>query len=93
MACSAECSANKLVESGVLVCVWEDDAVVLCAHVRLHTLAVGAAPLVNVLAGSIAADKGDGTDVLVVADKVDAITSTFENVIKPVLILSARQYI
>ena len=70
-----------LVEGGVLVGIWHDDTVVLGAHVRLDALAIlagGAA--VDVLSGAVATDEGDGLDVLVVTDKVDAIVGAVNNV-------------
>ena len=54
---------------------------VLGAHVRLDALAIlasGAA--VDVLSGAVAANEGDGLDVLVVTDKVDAIVGAVNNV-------------
>lgn len=55
---STESGADELVESGVLVRVGHDDAVVLGAHVGLNSLAVAASrAVVDVLTGAVAADK------------------------------------
>ena len=70
-----------LIEGGILVGIGHDDTVVLGAHVRLDALAIltgGAA--VDVLSGTVAADKRDGPDVLVVTDKVDTVVGTVNNV-------------
>lgn len=47
---------------------------------HLNTFAVLASALVDVLAGCIGADKGDGFDVRVVTDPVDCIVCAVHNV-------------
>lgn len=47
--------------------------VVLGAHVRLHSLAVLGAPLVDVLARSVGADERDRANVRIIADEIDAL--------------------
>ena len=44
-------------QDALLVSIWHDDPVVLGAHVALHPLAIGIAPLVNVLPGLVSANK------------------------------------
>ena len=51
--------------------VRHDDGMVLSAHVTLHTLAVGAAEIVDDATDRAAPDEGYGLDVLVRAEKVD----------------------
>jgi len=78
---SAESGADELVKSGVLVGVGHDDSVVLGAHVRLDSLAVAASSaVVDVFASAVSADKGDSSDVLVVADEVDAVVRAVDGV-------------
>ena len=78
---SAESGADELVKSGVLVGVGHDDSVVLGAHVRLDSLAVAASSaVVDVFASAVSADKGDSSNVLVVADEVDAVVRAVDGV-------------
>ena len=59
-----------LVDGVFLVGVWQDDSVVLGSHVALHSLPIGRASLVDVLAHSVRPHKGDGANGGMVTHKV-----------------------
>jgi len=77
---STESSTNQLVESGGLVGIWHDDTVVLSRHVRLDTLAILGTAVVDVAASLVRTDEGDGLDVVVVAQEVDGVDGTVNDV-------------
>eukprot|EP00049_Salpingoeca_infusionum_P010787 m.186081 g.186081 ORF g.186081 m.186081 type:complete len:448 (-) comp14747_c0_seq1:684-2027(-) len=77
---STESGTDKGVEGGSLVGIWKDDAVVLGSHVGLNTLSVCSTTSVDVATGSVGTDKGDGLNVWVIADEVDAINRAVDHV-------------
>jgi hypothetical protein len=68
------------VKSQILVCVWHDDAMVLCTEVGLHSLAVLRSPIVNVLPCSITSDETDSFDARVIADGIDCRNASMNNI-------------
>lgn len=77
---SAECGTGNGVQSGVLVGIWHQDGVVLGTQVRLNTLSVGPATVVDVCASAVTSDEADGLDPGVVADSVDGVVCSVNNV-------------
>uniref|UniRef100_A0A182PXR4 Uncharacterized protein n=1 Tax=Anopheles epiroticus TaxID=199890 RepID=A0A182PXR4_9DIPT len=72
--------SSQLVERIFLVCVRHNNAVVLGAHISLYALSITSGTVVNVLARLIGTYKGYRPNVRVVADKVDRVVRTMNDV-------------
>jgi hypothetical protein len=72
LASRAKSGSSQCIERALLVRVRQNDAVILCRHVRLHAFAVRGTARVDVVADLASADKRDGLDARIVADEVDS---------------------
>ena len=69
----SEGCTHQLIDGVLLVGVRHDHPVVLGAHVTLHPLAIGRAPLVNVSSRRVSTNKRDGSDVWIITNEVDTV--------------------
>jgi hypothetical protein len=76
----AKSGTRQLVQRGILVGIGHDYAMILRAHVALHALAIAAATLVDVLASLVGAHERNRADVWVVADEIDRVVRTMNDV-------------
>jgi len=75
-----ESSTSQLVEGSLLVSIREDGAVVLGSHVGLDALAICSGASVDVLTSGVGTDEGDSADARIIAEVVDGVMSTVNDV-------------
>ena len=80
LAGGTEARADYCIDGVRLISVWHHDAMILCTHVDLRTLAMSAGSRVNVLTSRVCSNEADSFDVWVRADLCDSITATLDDI-------------
>lgn len=80
LARGAEASSDHSIDGISLITVWHHDAMILCTHVDLRTLAMSAGSRVDVLSSRVCSNEANAFDIWVRADLCDSITTTLDDI-------------
>jgi len=80
LSCGPEASTNQSVDSIFLVSIWQNDGVVLSAHVALASFSVMAGCAIDILSCLVSSYEGDGSNIRMSANICDCLCSSLYHV-------------